>query len=108
MFTCPKRPCTRCQQMGHVKTYCDVAKEAASQVSKARVQRNKAVIATKNAEKFAVSRNSDVQDVRVSGHEGKGTSSASSWKGMMSERQSERTGEGETRRVRIDDLLNPK
>lgn len=93
---------------GHVKTYCDVAKEAANQVSKARVQRNKAIITTKNAEKFAEGRNSDFQDGSVSGHEGEGTGSTSSWKGMMPERQSERTGEGETSRVRIDDLLNPK
>lgn len=30
MLTCPRRPCIRCQQIGHVKTYCDVAKVAAS------------------------------------------------------------------------------
>ncbi len=108
MFTCPKRPCTRCQQMGHVKTYCDVAKEAANQVSKARVQRNKAIVTTKNVGKFVVSRNSDIQDGPVSRHEGEGTSSTSSWERIMLERQSERMGEGKTRRVRIDDLLNPK
>lgn len=95
--------------MGHVKTYCDVAKEAANQVSKARVQRNKAIVTTKNAGKFVVCRNSDVQDGVVSRHEGEGTSScASSWKGIMPESQNERMGEGEARRVRIDDLLNPK
>lgn len=94
--------------MGHVKTYCDVAKEAANQVSKARVQRNKAIVTTKNAGRFVVSRNSDIQDGPVSRHEGESTSCTSSWEGIMPERQSERMGEGETRRVRIDDLLNPK
>ena len=100
--------------MGHIKTYCDVAKEAASQVSKARVQRNKAIVTTKNARKFVVSGNGDTQDGPVSRHEGGGegtsstSSSSSSWEGIMPERQSERMGEGETRRVRIDDLLNPK
>lgn len=94
--------------MGHVKTYCDVAKEAANQVSKARVQRNKAIVTTKIVGKFVVSRNSDIQGGPVSRHEGEGTSSTSSWEGIMLERQSERMGEGETRRVRIDDLLNPK
>lgn len=95
--------------MGHVKTYCDVAKEAANQVSKARVQRNKAITTTKNAGKFGVSRNNDIQDGSVSGHEGEeGKISASSWRGIMPERKSERMGERETRRVRIDDLLNPK
>lgn len=94
--------------MGHVKTYCDVAKEAASQVSKARVQRNKTIVTTKNAGKFVESRNSDIQDGPVSRHEGEGTSSTSLWEGIMPERRSERMGEGEMRRVRIDDLLNPK
>lgn len=95
--------------MGHVKTYCDVAKEAASQVSKARVQRNKAIVTTKNAGKFVVSGNSDIHGGPVSRHEGEeGTSLTSSWEGIMPERQSERMGEGETRRLRIDDLLNPK
>lgn len=94
--------------MGHVKTYCDVAKEAANQVSKARAQRNKATVTTKDAGKFVASRFSDIQDGPVSRHEGDGTSSTSSWEGVMPERQSERMGEGETRRVRIDDLLNPK
>lgn len=106
MFTCPKRPCTRCQQMGHVKTYCDVAIEAANQVSKARVQRNKAMT-TKNAGKFAVNRNCYGQDVPVSGHEGESTSPALE-RVILPDRQSEETGKGATRRVRIDDLLNPK
>lgn len=95
--------------MGHVKTYCDVAKEAASQVSRARVQRNKAIVTTKNAGKFVVSRNSDIQDGPVSrSHEGEEGTSSTSLEGILPERQSERMGEGETRRVRIDDLLNPK
>lgn len=96
--------------MGHVKTYCDVAKEAASQVSRARVQRNKAIVTTQNAGKFVVSRNSDIQDGPVSrSHEGEeGMSSTASLEVILPERHSERMGEGQTRRVRIDDLLNPK
>lgn len=106
MFTCPKRPCTRCQQMGHVKTYCDVAIEAANQVSKARVQRNKAMT-TKNAGKFAVSRNCYGQDVPVSEHEGESTTPTLE-RVILPDRQGEETGKGASRRVRIGDLLNPK
>lgn len=92
--------------MGHVKTYCDVAIEAANQVSKARVQRNKAMT-TKNAGKFAVNRNCYGQDIPVSGYEGESTSPALE-RVILPDRQSEETGKGATRRVRIDDLLNPK
>lgn len=106
MFTCPKRPCTRCQQMGHVKTYCDVAIEAASQVSKARMQRNKAMT-IKNAARFAVSRNCNVQDGPVSEHEG-GSTSPALGEVILPDRRSEETGKGAMRSVRIDDLLNPK
>lgn len=106
MFTCPKRPCTRCQQMGHVKTYCDVAIEAANQVSKARVQRNKAMT-IKNTGRFAISMNYDGQDGPVSGREGESTSPALG-KVILPDGQSDETGKGAMRRVRIDDLLNPK